>query len=120
MRRKVTIRTSELSTGYRDKHGDSVISNSLDECLYSGELTCLIGPNGAGKSTLLRTLAGFQKPLKGSVEIMGKDITSYSDRDLARTVSVVLTEKPLLENMDVETLVSLGRAPYTGDRKSVV
>ena len=114
MRRKVTIRTSELSTGYRDKHGDSVISNSLDECLYSGELTCLIGPNGAGKSTLLRTLAGFQKPLKGSVEIMGKDITSYSDRDLARTVSVVLTEKPLLENMDVETLVSLGRAPYTG------
>ena len=52
--------------------------------------------------------------MKGTVEIMGKDITRYSDRNLARTVSVVLTEKPMLENMDVETLVSMGRAPYTG------
>lgn len=114
MKREVTIRTVGLSTGYSDKHGNSVVSDSLDESLYSGELTCLLGPNGAGKSTLLRTLAGFQKPLGGTVEIMGKDITRYSDKDLARTVSVVLTEKPLLENMDVETLVSLGRAPYTG------
>lgn len=114
MKAEATIRTVGLSTGYRDKHGDSVISNSLDERLYPGELTCLLGPNGAGKSTLLRTLAGFQKPLKGTVEIMGKDITRYSDRNLARTVSVVLTEKPMLENMDVETLVSMGRAPYTG------
>lgn len=109
-----TVRAAALSTGYHDKQGDKVISERLDASLRAGELTCLLGPNGAGKSTLLRTLAGFQKPLGGSVEIMGRDIASYTDRELARTISVVLTEKPLLENMDAQTLVELGRAPYTG------
>ncbi len=114
MKHNETVRVCLLSTGYQSKHGESVISSKLDESLYSAELTCLLGPNGAGKSTLIRTLAGFQRSLGGKVEVMGKDIAAYSDKELAKTVSVVLTDKPLLENMDVATLVSLGRAPYTG------
>lgn len=109
-----TIKVCGLTTGYRNSKGDISITGPLDATLESGELTCLLGPNGAGKSTLLRTLAGFQKPLAGYVEVEGKKLSDYSGRDLARTISVVLTEKPLLENMDVETLVGLGRAPYTG------
>lgn len=112
--KKVTIQVRQLITGYRGSHGNINITGPLDASLYAGELTSLLGPNGAGKSTLLRTLAGFQKPLSGSVEIEGKNVASYSGKELAKTISVVLTEKPLLENMDVETLVGLGRAPYTG------
>lgn len=111
---KETIKVRKLITGYRSSHGNINITGPLDASLYSGELTSLLGPNGAGKSTLLRTLAGFQKPLSGKVDIEGKNVCDYSGKELARTISVVLTEKPLLENMDVETLVGLGRAPYTG------
>ncbi len=111
---KETIKVRKLITGYRSSHGNINITGPLDASLYSGELTSLLGPNGAGKSTLLRTLAGFQKPLSGKVDIEGKNVCNYSGKELARTISVVLTEKPLLENMDVETLVGLGRAPYTG------
>lgn len=109
-----TIKVENLTTGYRNSKGEKCVTNSLCASLYSGELTCLLGPNGAGKSTLLRTLAGFQKSLSGSITVSGKPLADYTGRDLARTISVVLTEKPLLENMDVETLVGLGRAPYTG------
>lgn len=108
-----TIETIRLATGYRSRGADKVITRGLDSRLSPGSLTCLMGPNGAGKSTLLRTLAGFQKPLAGTVRIMGKDLNAYKPRELARAMSVVLTEKPLLENMDVETLVGLGRTPYT-------
>lgn len=108
-----TIETVRLVTGYHVRGGDKVITRGLDSRLQAGSLTCLLGPNGAGKSTLLRTLAGFQKPLAGEVRIMGKDLSTYRPRELARAMSVVLTEKPLLENMDVETLVGLGRTPYT-------
>lgn len=111
---RVTIVVRNLTTGYRNSKGKKCVTERLDASFYSGELTCLLGPNGAGKSTLLRTLAGLQKPLSGSVEISGRQLSDYSGRDLARTVSVVLTDKPMLENMDVETLVGLGRAPYTG------
>lgn len=113
MKEAFTIETINLTTGYRSHGGERVITHALDARLSGGTMTCLMGPNGAGKSTLLRTLAGFQKPLSGEVRIMGKNLASYQSRELARTMSVVLTEKPLLEDMDVETLVGLGRTPYT-------
>lgn len=113
MKHTETIAIKNLTTGYRNSSGDKCITADLSASLYSGELTCLLGPNGAGKSTLLRTLAGFQKPISGEVIIKGKPLSDYKGKELSKTLSVVLTEKPMLENMDVETLIGLGRAPYT-------
>lgn len=109
-----TVKAINLTTGYRNAKGDKCVTGNLTATLFGSELTCLLGQNGAGKSTLLRTLAGFQRPLTGSIEIEGKPLSDYTSNELARTVSVVLTEKPVLENMDVETLIGLGRSPYTG------
>lgn len=114
MEGKETVKVIDLTTGYRNSKGEKCVTGNLSASLRAGELTCLLGPNGAGKSTLLRTLAGFQKPLSGKVFLEGRELRDYSGNELARTVSVVLTERPTLENMDVETLVGLGRAPYTG------
>ncbi|MBD5370219.1 MAG: ABC transporter ATP-binding protein [Bacteroides sp.] len=111
---RIYIRCTDLTTGYRAGGHMRVVTTSLSESLRAGEMTCLLGPNGAGKSTLMRTLAGFQKPLGGSVEILGRDIRSIAIDELARLVSVVLTERPMVENMDVEAMVGLGRMPYTG------
>lgn len=108
------IEIRNLTTGYRDGKGEKVVTRNLGVDLHCGEMVALLGPNGAGKSTLMRTLAGFQKPLQGSVTVMGKDIARYRSNELARVIGVVLTEKPQLENMDVETLVGMGRVPYTG------
>lgn len=114
MDKRETVSAIDLTTGYRRGKKETVVGRHLTASLYSGELTALLGRNGAGKSTLMRTLAGFQPPLGGKVMIEGREITDFKGGDLAKTVSVVLTEKPVLENMDVEALVSLGRSPYTG------
>jgi iron complex transport system ATP-binding protein len=71
-----------------------------------------------GKSTLLRTLSAFQPKLSGRIMMRDgsgemRETSTLSDRELARVVSVVLTEKPSIENMTVWELVSLGRSPYT-------
>lgn len=109
-----SISVRNLTTGYFSHESKKAVTSCLTADLYSGNLVCLLGPNGAGKSTLMRTLAGFQRPIAGEIEVLGKPLSDYSPRQLARAMSVVLTEKPMLENMDVETLVGLGRAPYTG------
>ena len=110
---EVIITVAGLTTGYTVGHERRVVTSDLDAELRRGRLVCLLGPNGAGKSTLLRTLAAFQKPLGGEVRLMGRDVSSFSSREMAKLLSVVLTEKPVLENMDVEALVGLGRTPYT-------
>jgi tungstate transport system ATP-binding protein len=51
-----------------------------------GKIIVLIGVNGAGKTTLLRTLAGLDKPDKGTILFNGESIT---DRDLRRIATLV-------------------------------
>jgi putative ABC transport system ATP-binding protein len=47
--------------------------------IAQGETVSLLGPSGSGKSTLLMTLAGLERPDKGSVVIAGTNITQLSD-----------------------------------------
>jgi branched-chain amino acid transport system ATP-binding protein len=42
------------------------------------EVVGLIGPNGAGKSTLVNVLTGFDRPDKGIVQLIGREITGWS------------------------------------------
>ena len=107
----MVISLSQLSVGYSLSH--PVISDINLE-LRSGQLACLIGENGIGKSTLLKTLTGFLPKLKGSLLLGNRDIESFSQRELARQVSIVLTQKPDVQNLTIEEIVGLGRSPYTG------
>lgn len=105
------ITLSHLSVGY--KIGHAVVSD-INLTLQSGKLASLIGANGVGKSTLLKTLTGFLPKLEGSLLLDGKDISEFSQRALARQISIVLTQKPDVQNLTVEEIVELGRSPYTG------
>ncbi len=109
-----TIVLNNLSIGYTAKGNEKVVANQLHGVIKAGELTCLLGQNGIGKSTLLRTLSAFQPKLSGSVLLYGREIDSYTDKELSRMIGVVLTEKPDVQNMSVVELVSMGRSPYTG------
>lgn len=110
-----SIRARKLSIGYLLKNGKKkVVHPELNLELFPGEVTCLLGLNGAGKSTLIRTLCGFQPALGGEIEMLGRALKSYSQRDFALTVGVVLTEKTNAGGITVYELVSLGRHPYTG------
>lgn len=102
--------TSEnLTVGYKSKK----VLNDLNLNLNAGELTCLLGPNGSGKSTLIRSLTGIQKPLIGEVYIQEKPIATIDSKEMAKTLSLVLTDRIAPGNLTVYALVSLGRFPYT-------
>ena len=105
------ISLSQLSVGYSSSH--PVISDISVE-LHSGQLACLIGENGIGKSTLLKTLTDFLPKLKGRLLLDNRDIESFSQQELARQVSIVLTQKPDVQNLTIEEIIGLGRSPYTG------
>ena len=93
---------------------NKTVASGFTATLNGGELTCLIGANGVGKSTLLRTLSAFQPKLGGNIYVNDKELSQYSDKELARVIGVVLTKRPHIANMTVTEMVGLGRSPYTG------
>jgi len=108
------LNTNNLTIGYKiSRGGTRIVVADICASLIPGELVCLLGANGAGKSTLLRTLAGMQPPIHGTVELLGNDIYNLSPQELAKLLSLVLTEKIDVGMLCAETLVGMGRYPYT-------
>jgi len=113
IQKHIILSTEGLSIGYSSKKEQTVIASNININLHKGELIGLIGANGIGKSTLLRTLTNVQKPLQGTVHINGKNMHEYQAIDLAKVLSLVLTESMPSKNLTVYELVALGRQPYT-------
>ena len=113
VKENTSIKTINLSIGYSTKNIKKSIVPPINIELYKGELVGLIGGNGIGKSTLLRTLTQVQPPLDGKIYIKNKLITNYTGVELAKVMSLVLTEKTASKNLSVLDLVSLARQPYT-------
>ncbi len=107
------LNTKNLSIGYKSKKDTTVIASNINLELHSGELIGLIGANGIGKSTLLRTITKVQPEISGEIFIKNKPLNSYSNLELAKQLSLVLTETVASKNLSVLELVSLGRQPYT-------
>ncbi len=108
------LQTCDLSIGYRNRKVDKVVADEISTSLHAGEVVCLLGPNGSGKSTLIKTLAGMQEPLGGGINIFGRPIQELTPKAISKKLSTVLTDRITIGNLDVFTLVSFGRSPYTG------
>ncbi len=104
------LKTSALSIGYENKTVVSDINVTLNE----GDIIALVGPNGAGKSTLFKTFSTHIKPVGGMIELFGKNLMSYSPKERARLLGIVLTERPDDMFLKVFDVVATGRYPYTG------
>ena len=49
----------------------TTLFENLDLEVHAGEVIALVGPSGSGKSTLMSIIAGWQKPVEGSVALHG-------------------------------------------------
>jgi iron complex transport system ATP-binding protein len=107
------LHTTNLTIGYQNKSKTTPIVENININLQSGKLIGLIGANGIGKSTLLKTITGIIKPIKGKVYINETPIENFKPEDLAKALSIVLTEHLPPSNLSVYEIVALGRQPYT-------
>jgi len=89
-----------------------------------GEVVGLIGPNGAGKTTLVNVMTGFDLPSSGSVELEGREITSWTPHrrgraGLARTFqhSHSFGNLSVRENVEVSAL-GVGARPREARRRA--
>ena len=104
------LHTKDLSAGYK---GRAVVGNvTLD--VTPGRIVTLIGPNGAGKSTVLKTITRQLVPLGGTVYLCGRELAALPERDAARSMAILMTDRAAPELMTCWDVASAGRYPYTG------
>jgi len=80
MRAEVLLR----GLGITRRWGGLVAVNDVSLDLTRGAVHAVIGTNGAGKSTLINMLSGEVPPSGGTVQLLGQDVTAWSQPRRAR------------------------------------
>ncbi len=55
------------------------ILSAIEMQVNAGEVVAILGPSGSGKSTLLGLLAGLDQPSRGSVSLLGQDLSRMDE-----------------------------------------
>jgi len=103
------LRLEEVTASYEDTRWRM---RPVSLTVASGEMTAIIGPNGSGKSTLLRVAAGIIAPESGRARLVGRDLSGYERKEVARILGYL--PQQILPTFDytVEEVVAMGRFPH--------
>jgi len=109
------LRVSGLSAGYGAIRALEDVSINVEE----GQIACLLGANGAGKTTVLNCISGVVRPIGGTIEFLGGDITGIApDVVVAKGIVQVPEGREIFHHMSVKDNLDLG-AYLRRDRNSL-
>ncbi|WP_066647223.1 MULTISPECIES: ABC transporter ATP-binding protein [Sphingomonas] len=94
--------------------GGRTVLDRVTAACRPGRVTALLGPNGAGKSSLLACLAGLRTADAGAAMLGDRAILEIERRDRARRIGFLPQASDVHWNVDVQSLVALGRLPHRG------
>jgi putative ABC transport system ATP-binding protein len=78
------IKLDNVSKTYRTDKVETLALKDISLHVKKGDFLSIMGPSGCGKSTLLNVIGLLDAPGSGTVQVDGKAVTSYRDRDVAR------------------------------------
>ncbi len=97
-------------------YGRRRILHGVDFSVKRGEIRVIMGGSGSGKSTLLRHIIGLQRPVSGTVKILGVDVGLAGARELLavrRKLGVSFQGGALITSMSVGENVALPLREHT-------
>ena len=78
------IEAEHLEKTYKDEEVATHVLKGISLSIKKGEFATIMCPSGSGKSTLLHILGCLEMPSKGIYQLSGKNVSEYSDAELAK------------------------------------
>lgn len=103
----MSIEIHEVTYSYRNL---SVLKGVSFEITKSN-LICVLGKNGAGKTTLFRTLLGSLKGYGGEIKVNGRELSTFSEKELAKEIAYIPQICNPIYNYTVLNMVLMGTTP---------
>jgi ATP-binding cassette, subfamily B, bacterial len=88
---KADIGVNDLSFQYEGPESELVLNN-VSVSIPAGKQTAIVGTSGSGKTTLIKLLLGFYSPVKGTISLGARNLSSYSIRQWRRNCGVVMQD----------------------------
>ena len=105
------LKAEDLNVYYGPIHAVKGVSFEVND----GEIVTLIGANGAGKSTTLKTVSGLMRSHGGSIEFMGKSISSTPAHKIVELgIAHVPEGRRIFTSMSVEENLDMGAFTVRG------
>jgi len=99
------LKVTDLTVNY----GTIEAVRGLSFEVTAGQVVAIIGANGAGKSTTLNAISGLLKPVRGRIELDGREITGLRPDQVARLGLAQVPEgREVLATLNVEENLRLG------------
>ncbi len=99
------LRVRDVHAGY----GATPVLFGVSLEVNTGEAVALLGRNGMGKTTLMKTIIGFLKPWRGTIELEDRDLTPLSPHAIARLgVGLVPENRRIFPGLTVRENLELG------------
>jgi len=121
---KSIIETKKLCKSFSTSGKQIHIIKNMDLEIEKGAFTVIMGASGSGKSTLLYAISGMDKPTLGEVWFGGKDISKYSNDELAvfrrENCGFIFQQIHLMDNMSVMDNILTGGFLLTTNTKELV
>lgn len=82
-------------------YGNNKAVDNISLDIEKGSFVCFIGTSGSGKTTSMRMINKMVKPSSGVITIDGKDLSSFNDVSLRRSIGYVIQSIGLMPHMSI-------------------
>ncbi|MBQ9788073.1 MAG: ATP-binding cassette domain-containing protein [Lentisphaeria bacterium] len=112
MAEDIILSLKDVEIGY----GGKTVMKNINFDVARGEIVAILGQSGCGKSTLLKNIIGLYQPIKGEINIFGKNLVALNEleqQDLMKKIGITYQSGALLGSLSIGENVALPLEEHT-------